>query len=182
MDPPFLLSLRIPAGIVRVKCYPNQFLKPAVITQAVEYSLRAIVAVARQGGRPCTSQQLAELTDTPAPYLSKLMQTLVRSELVQSRRGVNGGFVLARRPEEMTIYDIVQAVDPLKRIRKCPLNIADHTGVLCPLHRRLDAALETVERSFRETTLADLLNDPEGRPPLCERQSFVELDLKVQTP
>jgi Rrf2 family protein len=153
-----------------------------VITQAVEYSLRAIVTLAKLGGRPCTSQQLAELTDTPAPYLSKLLQTLVRGELIQSRRGVNGGFVLARRPEEMTIYDVVQAVDAIKRIRKCPLNIGEHSGVLCPLHRRLDEALDTVERSFRGTTLADLLNDPEGRPPLCERQSLVELSLEVQKP
>lgn len=153
-----------------------------MITQAVEYSLRAVVALARQGGRPCTSLLLAEVTDTPAPYLSKLLQTLVRCELVQSRRGVNGGFVLARPPEEMTIYDIVQAVDPLKRIRKCPLNIGAHTGVLCPLHRRLDAALEAVERSFRETTLADVLNDPEGRSPLCERQAFIKLDLEARPP
>lgn len=150
-----------------------------MITQAVEYSLRAIVALAKQGGRPCTGQRLAELTDAPAPYLLKLMQTLVRFELVQSRRGVNGGFVLARSPDEMTIYDVVQAVDPLKRIRKCPLNIGEHSGVLCPLHRRLDEAMEMVERSFRETTLADLLNDPDGRPPLCERQMLVALGFQI---
>jgi Rrf2 family protein len=153
-----------------------------VITQAVEYSLRAIVTLARLGDRPCTSLQLAELTEAPAPYLSKLMQTLVRCELVQSRRGVNGGFVLARRPEEMTIYDVVQAVDPLKRIRKCPLNIGAHSGALCPLHRRLDAAIESVERSFRETTVAELLNDSERRSPLCERQSLVELSSEDQVP
>lgn len=150
-----------------------------MITQAVEYSLRAIVALAKQGGRPCTAQQLSELTETPAPYLSKLMQTLVRFELVQSRRGVNGGFVLARRPEDMTIFDVVQAVEPLKRIRKCPLNIGEHSGALCPLHRRLDEALEMVERSFRETTLADLLNDPAGRPPLCEGQALVAIGFQI---
>jgi Rrf2 family protein len=134
-----------------------------------------MVALARLGGRPCTAQQLAELTDAPAPYLSKLMQTLVRFELVQSRRGVNGGFVLARRAVDVTIYDIVQAVEPIKRIRSCPLNFREHSGVLCPLHQRLDAALETVERSFRDTTLADLLND--GRPPLCEPQSLATIHI-----
>lgn len=152
---------------------------PHVITQAVEYSLRAIVALAKQGGRPYTARQLSELTETPAPYLSKLMQTLVRFELVHSRRGVNGGFVLARRPEDMTIYDVVQAVEPLKRIRKCPLKISEHSGALCPLHRRLDEALEMVERTFRETTLADLLNDPAGRPPLCERQGLVTIGFLI---
>lgn len=140
-----------------------------MITQAVEYSLRAIVVLARGGDRSSTAQQLSELTEVPAPYLSKLMQTLVRHELVQSRRGVNGGFTLARKPEEMTIFDVVQAVEPLKRIRQCPLGFTQHSGTLCPLHRRLDAAMEMIEVSFRETTLADLLNDPLGPSPLCQR-------------
>lgn len=149
-----------------------------VITQAVDYSLRAIVVLARQGGRPCTTQALAERTETPAPYLSKLMQTLVRNGLVVSRRGVNGGFTLARKPEEMTIFDVVQAVEPLKRIRQCPLGIPQHTGGLCPLHRRLDAAIEMIENSFRDTTLADLLNDPQGPSPLCQRNAAVTYDLQ----
>jgi Rrf2 family protein len=136
-----------------------------------------MVALARRGEEPCTAQLLSELTDTPAPYLSKLLQVLVRCGLVRSRRGVNGGFILARNPDQITIFDVVQAVEPIKRIRRCPLNIGEHSGGLCPLHRRLDDAAEIVERSFRETRLADLLNDPEGRPPLCEKNAVVTLQI-----
>ena len=148
-----------------------------MITQAVEYSLLRMVTLAKRGEEPSTAQLLSELTETPVPYLSKLMQVLVRSDLVHSRRGVNGGFVLARKPDQITIYDVVQAVEPLKRIRRRPLNIGEHSGELCPLHRRLDAAAESVENSFRETKLADLLNDSGGQSPLCEQNAVATLKI-----
>jgi Rrf2 family protein len=88
------------------------------------------------------------------------MQGLARQGLVNSQRGLHGGFSLARAPEEMTIYEVVQAVDPIPRITRCPLNLPAHKHELCALHCRLDEAAAQVERSFRESTLADLLNKP----------------------
>jgi Rrf2 family protein len=110
------------------------------------------------------------------------MQELVRVGLVSSRRGLHGGFELARSPKDLTIWDIVEAVEPLQRIRKCPLGISAHSGGLCPLHRRLDDAMELVERSFRATTLAELLVDPAGRSPLCERTNLVSLSAAAPDP
>jgi Rrf2 family protein len=152
-----------------------------MISQTVEYSLRAVVALAQRGGEPCTAQRISELTEVPGPYLAKLMQGLVRSGLVHSRRGLHGGFVLAKSPQELTIWDVVDAVEPFQRIRSCPLRIGAHSTGLCPLHRRLDDAMETVERSFRETTVAELLADSAGRSPLCERVSVVTLDTGAPT-
>jgi DNA-binding IscR family transcriptional regulator len=86
---------------------------------------------------------------------------------------------LAKSSQELTIWDVVDAVEPFQRIRACPLRIGAHSTGLCPLHRRLDDAMETVEKSFRETTVAELLNDPQGRSPLCERVSVVTLDSKA---
>ena len=153
-----------------------------VISQTVEYSLRAVVALAYRGSVPCTAQQISELTEVPAPYLAKLMQSLVRSGLVHSRRGLHGGFVLAKDPQELTIWDVVEAIEPFKRIRECPLRIRTHAGGLCPLHRRLDEAMETAEKSFRSTTVAELLNASEGRAPLCERAGVVTLDAAIPMP
>ena len=67
-----------------------------MISQAVEYSLRAMVWLSYCQSQPVTTQQIAEVAGIPAPYLAKLMQGLVRVELVRSRRGCGGGFVLAR--------------------------------------------------------------------------------------
>ena len=65
------------------------------------------------------------------------------------------------------MYEVVQAVDPLRRITTCPLGLEAHGANLCPLHRRVDDALSLVEKSFRESTIADLINEPNSSRPLC---------------
>ena len=74
---------------------------------------------------------------------------------------------LAKAPEELTLLEVVTAVEPIKRIRTCPLGLPGHGVELCLLHRRLDDVLATVEAAFRETTLAELLPRPRGRRRLC---------------
>jgi len=138
-----------------------------MISQAVEYSLRAMFMLARNPKQPCTVRQLAEMAQVPGAYLAKLMQGLVRAGLVESQRGLHGGFMLAKEPAEVTIWDIVDVVDPVKRIRTCPLNVEEHGVNLCPLHRRLDQALAQIEASFRATTLAELLEEADPEAPLC---------------
>jgi Rrf2 family transcriptional regulator, nitric oxide-sensitive transcriptional repressor len=137
-----------------------------MFSQTVEYALRAMVYLADQTG-PRTTPQIAEVTQVPAPYLAKVMQSLNRAGLVKSQRGVHGGFRLARPSEELTIWDIVQGVEPIRRIRSCPLSLEAHRNVLCPLHKRLDDALAGVEKAFRASTLAELLAEPTTSKPLC---------------
>src|SRR3954469_13984703 len=108
-----------------------------MISQTAEYALRAAVYLASQADESRTVQQIADVTRVPAGYLSKVMQGLSRAGVVQSQRGLGGGLQLAVAPGRLTIYDIVQAVDPLRRIKGCPLGLKGHVN-LCPLHRRLD--------------------------------------------
>jgi Rrf2 family protein len=141
-----------------------------MISQTAEYALRAVVFLAARGGAAQTAQQISDGTKVPAGYLSKVMQNLSRSGLVHSQRGLHGGFTLASAPETLTVLDVVQAVDPIHRIRTCPLGIKDHIS-LCPLHRRLDEAMSMVETALRQSTIAELLTEPDqerGVPvPLC---------------
>jgi Rrf2 family protein len=139
-----------------------------MFSQTVEYALRAVVYLADQGGEPRTTAQVAEATKVPGPYLSKVLQSLGRGGLVHSQRGLHGGFTLTRTPAEMTIWDVVEAVEPLQRIKVCPLGLAAHRHRLCPLHKRLDDALAATENAFRSTTLADVLAEPSTSKPLCD--------------
>ena len=150
-----------------------------MISQTVEYALRAIVTIAQHDGQPCTAQQLSVITQVPAPYLSKLMQGLVRAGLVSSRRGLHGGFVLAKDSAELTIWEVVSAVDPFQRINECPLGIKSHASTLCPLHRRLDHAMETVEEMFRKTTVADVLSEPGSVTPLREEKKVMMINTNL---
>jgi len=96
------------------------------------------------------------------------LQSLTRAGLVQAQRGVRGGFVLARSPEELTVLEVVKAVDPIQRIKACPLGLKAHGVRLCPLHKRLDDAMAQVERAFADSTLAEILAEPTKSVPLCE--------------
>jgi Rrf2 family transcriptional regulator, nitric oxide-sensitive transcriptional repressor len=139
-----------------------------MLSQTVEYALRAVVQLAYVAPAASTTAALASVTRVPPAYLAKVLQALVKAGIVSSQRGIGGGVSLARDAEELTILDVVSAVDPIRRIKTCPLELATHGTKLCPLHRRLDAALAQVEQAFRSTTLAEVLDEPGKIQPLCE--------------
>lgn len=139
-----------------------------MFSQTVEYALRAIVHLADQNPNPRTTQQIAEITKVPQAYLSKVLQALNRAGLIKSQRGIGGGMTLVKTPQEITILEVVNAVDPIQRITTCPLGLSSHGMKLCPLHRRLDNALAMVEEAFAHTTLAEVLEEPTNSVPLCE--------------
>lgn len=139
-----------------------------MFSQTVEYALRAAVYLAQDVTQPRTTQEIASKTRVPPAYLAKVMKSLAKANIVHSQRGLGGGMTLAKDPADLTILEVVNAVDPIKRITRCPLELASHGINLCPLHRRLDNALAMVETAFAETTLAELLAEPTTSVPLCE--------------
>jgi Rrf2 family protein len=100
--------------------------------------------------------------------MAKILNALVKSRLVMAQRGRNGGCKAARTASEITVLDVIQAVDPIRRIASCPLGIASHGANLCPLHRKLDDAAASIECAFGSTTIFDLLNDSSEIKPLCD--------------
>lgn len=139
-----------------------------MFSQKVEYALRAVVHLAYEAPSPRTVEQIARATKVPQAYLAKVVQELVHSGVARSQRGIGGGISLARAPNELTILEVVNAVDPIRRILTCPLELATHGVRLCPLHKRLDNALALVEDAFRSTTLAEILAEPTQSVPLCD--------------
>lgn len=139
-----------------------------MISPTAEYALRAIVAIAQSDGDAVATQWIATTTRVPAGYLPKVLQMLGRAGLVESRRGLGGGFRLAKPADRLSVLEVVNAVDPIKRIGKCPLDIQSHGVNLCPLHKQLDDAYEHVERSFADTTIAELVSQPGRSTPFCD--------------
>lgn len=130
-----------------------------MLSQTTEYALRAIVWLGSHPNEPQVTQQIADGTCVPQGYLSKVLQMLGRAGLVNAQRGLHGGFTLTRPPEEMCVLDVINAVDPLKRIDSCPLRLESHGKMLCPLHRRLDAAIAQVQDAFAKTSISEVLSD-----------------------
>ena len=142
-----------------------------IIPQTVEYALRAIVWLASRPAEVQGTAEIARRTQVPAGYLAKVLQELSRRGLVVSTAGRRGGFRLTRPAAKVSVLDVVNAVAPLERIRRCPLKLKTHRAELCPLHRRLDEAIATMEKAFAETTIAELLMPFGGQAPWCEDAS-----------
>lgn len=149
-----------------------------MFSQTVEYALRTVICLADGAPNSFTTEYIAVKTLVPKAYLSKVIQGLCAAEVLVSKRGAGGGVTLAKTPNEITILDVVNAVEPIVRIRHCPLGLKTHGVNLCPLHQKMDQALAMVEEAFRSTTLADVLAEPSQSYPLCEKQVRLKATLK----
>jgi Rrf2 family transcriptional regulator, nitric oxide-sensitive transcriptional repressor len=143
-----------------------------MFSQTAEYALRIMVYLATLDDQPATIAEIALVTQTPQGYLAKILRTLSLAGLVKSQRGLHGGSILARPAAKITIYDVIQSVDPIHRIESCPLGFKSHGVNLCPLHKRLDQAIASVEIAFKDSTLAELATQPSGSKPLCDLPSI----------
>ncbi|MFC1529471.1 RrF2 family transcriptional regulator [Gemmatimonadota bacterium] len=100
---------------------------------------------------------VADQEELPRHFLAKIMQTLARSGVLGSQKGPKGGFSLARPSDEITLYDIVEALDDLSNYNHCAVGLAEcNDEAPCPLHNMWVGVRTAVLDYFRRTTLVDL--------------------------
>jgi len=146
-----------------------------MLSHTVEYALRAMVTLAGDT-KARTAQEIAKSSRVPLDYLSKVLNSLTRAGLLTAQRGRGGGFVAARPADRITVLDVVSAVDPVQRIKTCPLGLAAHGTNLCSLHRKLDDVARCVEEAFAETTLESLVAPASGTDAtICRLEPLVGL-------
>ncbi len=137
-----------------------------LLSDASEYALRGAVWLAQRQGGTYKLREIAEGTKTPPGYLIKALQALAKAEILSAQRGSGGGFSLIRDPDSLSILEILDAVDPIERIRTCPLGIKQHGTCLCPMHKKIDDAMGHIEASFRDVTVTDLLDSSAASLPM----------------
>jgi Rrf2 family transcriptional regulator, nitric oxide-sensitive transcriptional repressor len=137
-----------------------------MFSQTVEYALRAMVYLAQNSETPNKTSEISVGTKVPAPYLTKVLQSLQRAGLVRCQRGIGGGIRLEKSPDETSILEVVDAVEPIVRIESCPLELKSHGKRLCSLHRKMDQVGADTEKAFRTTTLQELIKDRNPSKPL----------------
>ena len=138
-----------------------------MLPKTAEYALRTVACLAQDSSQSASADHLSEQTKVPRRYLHKVLQSLAKAQLVQSRSGPGGGYTLARPMDEITILDVVNAVAPMERIRHCPLGLPTHTS-LCPLHAELDRSYAATEAAFARVTSGELLRSTSKIIPLCD--------------
>ena len=137
-----------------------------LFSQTTEYALRVMAWLALSPDVLVPTVNLAEKTRVPLHYLAKVLQQLASQELVKGRRGVRGGYRLARPAKEITLLQVVRAVSSVERFPACDMEASESGEVLCPLHRSMDEAMRLVIEVLDARTLEDLATESDGKP-LC---------------
>jgi Rrf2 family protein len=128
------------------------------LSARADYALRAAIELAAARDGHVTAEQLATAQSIPGKFLETILTQLRRAGLVRSQRGPDGGFWLARPATEISLADIIRAIDgQLVGVRgERPENVA-YPGAAAPL-QRVWIALRANERAVLETvTLADIV-------------------------
>lgn len=150
-----------------------------MLSQSAEYALRAIVFLSANQGSPKTTDEIAAVTKVPTSYLSKILQALTRAKLVNSQRGVRGGFTLARPADGITIMDAIAAVDSHQKLRyNAPIlealsGTGDGGDLLTPLHQLLENSFRAIERTFSDTTIQSLVATFSAKPEAVEVETQI---------
>ena len=114
------------------------------VTSKSRYAVVAMAELARSGDRPVPIATIAERRGMPVQFLEQLFSTLRRDGLLQSQRGVKGGYTLARPPDQITVIEVVQSLDG---------RLGDEASEAGGIWAEGVEALRDV---FRSTTIADI--------------------------
>jgi Rrf2 family protein len=133
------------------------------ISAKADYAVRAAVELAAAGGEPVKGEKLAEAQDIPLQFLEHILLELKHARLVRARRGAKGGYWLARAPEEITLANVIRAVEgPLANIQDLAPEATNYPGYAKPLTDVWIAVRASLRRVLEEITIADLT---EGKIP-----------------
>jgi Rrf2 family protein len=139
------------------------------ITRQADYAVRAVLYLAQLGpDRRAATSQIAQDQQIPPSFLAKIVSQLSVAGLLQTSRGARGGVSLAREPEEISLLDVVEAIDGPILLNECvSASGACAFGDVCPMRPVwCDAQSELVDR-LKVTTFDHFLSDSEDLPLLA---------------
>ena len=100
---------------------------------------------------------IARKIKAPQNYLGKMLQALAGEGLVESRKGLGGGFALSKSPDKISLYDVVEPIEDISRWSECVLGRSRCSdGAPCAIHERWKIVREADIHVLDETTIADL--------------------------
>lgn len=124
------------------------------LSTRARYGLRVCFLLGVSGGTVSLTK-LSEQSDLSLKYLEQLMMKLRKSDIVDSSRGLNGGYSLSKQPSQITVSDILDAMDDNFEYN-CDTNCGDD---YCPNKRIFRRLAESIENVLKQTTLQDMIDD-----------------------
>jgi Rrf2 family protein len=128
------------------------------LSQTTGYAIQALGCLSAPAGACHRTAAVARCANVPKPYLVKIIQALARKGLVNTRRGVGGGIVLARPPERIALLEVVEAVEGEDWLGDCLLNLDDCSSQhACPTHGFWQRIRQEISAELEATTLASVI-------------------------
>lgn len=128
------------------------------ITRQADYAVRAVLHLARSGDQRTATSTIAEEQHIPPSFLAKIISQLSIAGLLHTSRGARGGVTLARTPKEITLLEVIEAIDGPIQLNEC----VGETGLCafdesCPLRPVWCDAQEELVRRLKGTNFADMV-------------------------
>ena len=129
-----------------------------LFSRACEYALLALIEMARHPGKKSwTISELANQTDTPAPFLAKTFQTLVKNDILDSQKGRQGGFSIKKPVNQILLWDIINTIDGESITQDCVLAFPGcGEDNPCPFHNEWAEVCTAISQKLRNHTLEQL--------------------------
>ena len=132
-----------------------------LLSKSCEYAIQAVLYLAKHYDTPYVSiKEIAEKNDISFHFLGKILQTLTKKGLLISYKGPKGGVSLAKSPKEITLLDVVDAIDGLEFLKsKCVIGLPNcGDGKPCALHDKWGPIRENIYKMFADKSIAQLIN------------------------
>lgn len=151
-------------------------------TRRGEYGITAILYLSRPNrGELSQIHEIAQHCGLPEPFLGQILRLLVRAGLVHSKKGVGGGFTLARKPAEISFLEVLEALEGPVAVNRCqsPVEHCEDEG-RCAMEFIWARAQESLLKVLRESTLADAYCA--GHFPFAPRVSVEKQGIAIENP
>ncbi|MFT5373906.1 MAG: Rrf2 family iron-sulfur cluster assembly transcriptional regulator [Candidatus Latescibacterota bacterium] len=131
-----------------------------LFSQSCKYAIRALVHLSLSTDSPSLSREIARDIQVPEHFLAKILQDLVRHQLLESFKGRGGGFQLARTPERISLGEIVHAVDGNGLTENCLLGLPNCSAESpCAMHDWWSIQRRELKKMLEGQSLTDLTKD-----------------------
>ena len=136
-----------------------------MLSNSSKYAIKAVLYLAlhSSGTKRIMVKDICKPINVPQAYIAKLLQELVRQQIISSARGPKGGFYLSDENRQRSVVDIIHVIDGEKRMKSCMLSLKDcNEDRPCPLHGVMGSLRQNLIKSLENSTINDLTVDITG--------------------
>jgi Rrf2 family protein len=134
-----------------------------MITRKTDYAIRCVLYLAERSGNIVMVNEIADAKEIPKSFLAKILQTLAKAGIVESLRGVKGGFRLSKKPSDISLLEVVEAMEGTVAMNICAVDerMCNFSST-CVVHPVWIDLRKDVEERLRQWTFAKLLQQEQS--------------------